>query len=524
MNRVARADESGLESMRSSADLRTRSIPLPPPTTGAVIVGCGPAAGGSTGSWSSSYPATIDDEVGGTHVTELAKGQNVVLGDQGAMTVRVSWSPGPTVDASALLLGGDGKVRSDTDFVFYGQPKHPSGAVWHAGSAAGADTVEIQLPAVEADVERVVIGASAEGRPFGEVSDLVVEVTSGERVLARYAVKGASSETAFLLGELYRRSGAWRFRAIGQGYASGLAGFATDFGVSIEENPVAEQSPAPPAPAAPAPSPGVSLKKQKLIDMEKRVAESAPKLLDLTKRAAISLEKRGLGEHTARVALCLDISASMHSLYKSGKIQALVERILALGLRFDDDGEVDVFLFGTGGHAESPVTLANHASYVPAMIARRNLEGGTSYGAAMRLIREHYFAGYGPRSKPLADTHPVYVMFVTDGAPHDRVDAEEQLRYSSFEPIFWQFMAIGRSSKSVDADGTKKRGLLTRLTDSQFNFLEKLDDLPGRHLDNADFFAVTDPSNIPDDQLYDLLMAEYPGWLPAARGAGLLPT
>lgn len=464
-------------------------------------------------------------------MTELVKGQNVAIDTEGA-TVRVSWSPGPTVDASALLLNGHGKVRSDDDFVFYGQPKHPSGAVWHAGSATGTgtDALEIKLPTVEADVDRVVIGASAEGRPFSEVAGLVVELTSGGQTLARYTVNDAGTETAFLLGELYRRSGDWRFRAIGQGYASGLAGFATDFGVSVEEESTAPETSAAPtaaprpaaAPAPPPAAPSVSVKKQKLIDMEKRVAASSPKLLDLTKRAAISLEKHGLGEHTARVALCLDISASMHSLYKSGKIQALVERVLALGLRFDDDGEVDVFLFGSAGHSESAVTLANHASYVPDIIGRRRLEGGTSYGAAMRLIREHYFEGYGPRSRPLADTHPVYVMFVTDGAPHDRVDAEEQLRYSSHEPIFWQFMAIGRSSKSVDADGTKKRGLLTRLTDSQFTFLEKLDDLPDRRIDNASFFAVADPANISDEQLYELLMTEYPSWLVAARNAALL--
>ena len=72
---------------------------------------------------------------------ELAKGQNVVLGEAGDTVVRVSWSAGPTVDASALLLGGDGKVRSDADFVFYGQPQHPSGSVKHAGGAPGADAV-----------------------------------------------------------------------------------------------------------------------------------------------------------------------------------------------------------------------------------------------------------------------------------------------------------------------------------------------------------------------------------------------
>ncbi|WP_232665533.1 VWA domain-containing protein [Pseudonocardia sp. TRM90224] len=458
---------------------------------------------------------------------ELTKGQNVVLGEPGATTVVVSWAAGPTVDASALLLGGDGKVRTDADFVFYGQPQHPSGAVSHAGAGTRTDSLEVRLPGVETGVERIVIGASAEGKPFREVSGLVVELTSGGTTLARYAVDGAAAETAFLLGELYRRSGAWRFRAIGQGYASGLAGFATDFGVSIDEEPAPEPTVQPAAQPAAAPAqapaqPGVSLKKQKLIDMEKRVGAQSPQLLDLTKRAAVSLEKRGLGEHTARVALCLDISASMTSLYRSGKIQALVERILALGLRFDDNGEVDVFLFGEHGYEEPPVNLANHASYVPTMISRRRLEGGTNYAAAMRLIRERYFGGSGPRNQPFADSYPVYVMFVTDGATQDRKSTEDQLRYSSHEPIFWQFMAIGPSSKSVDATGTK-RGLLARLADSQFTFLESLDDLPGRAIDNADFFGVNDPSNIPDEQLYDLLMTEYPGWLTAARNAGLLP-
>ncbi len=444
---------------------------------------------------------------------DLAKGQNIVLGEPGDTSVRVSWSGGPTVDVSALLLNQDGKVRSDADFVFYGQPQHASGAVRHAGGAPGAEGLEIQLQSVEADVERIVIGASAEGRPFGEVSGLVVEVGSGGAVHARYAVDGASSETAFLLGELYRRSGAWRFRAIGQGYDSGLAGFATDFGVDVEDGSAAE--------VPPAPTP-VSLKKQKLIEMEKRLGTEAPRLLDLTKRAAVSLEKRGLGEHTARVALCLDISASMDGLYRSGKIQALVERVLALGLRFDDNGQVDVFLFGAGGYEEPSVAVANHASYVPDMIRRRRLEGGTRYGAAMRLIRERYFGADGARTRPFPDTQPVYVMFVTDGAPMDRKEAEEQLRFSSYEPVFWQFMAIGKSNRAVDAGETRKRGLLARIADSQFAFLEQLDDLSGRHLDNADFFGVTDPANLSDDQLYDLLMTEYPGWLEAARRGGLL--
>jgi hypothetical protein len=268
----------------------------------------------------------------------------------------------------------------------------------------------------------------------------------------------------------------------------------------------------------------VSLKKQKLIDMEKKVASSSPALLSLTKKAAVSLEKKGLGEHTARVAICLDISGSMQGLYRSGKIQALAERVLALGLRFDDDGEVDVFLFGRRGHAAGSLNLGNHGGFTDAMLRRHPLEGATSYGAAMKLVREHYF-GTGKRRK---SSHPgdvpVYVMFITDGNATDPDVAREQVVSSSYEPLFWQFMAIGSSSKAVDAAPSGRRGFGSRMASwatGDFAFLEELDDMGGRYLDNADFFAVQDPANVSDEQLFDLLMGEYPDWLSQARRKGL---
>ena len=111
-------------------------------------------------------------------------------------------------------------------------------------------------------------------------------------------------------------------------------------------------------------------------------------------------------------------------------------------------------------------------------------------------------------------------MFVTDGAASDERSAREQVVSSSYEPLFWQFMAIGRSSKSVDHQGG--RGLFGSGSGREFRFLEELDDMPGRHLDNADFFAVEDPANLDDDQLFDLLMGEYPAWLRHARDHRLL--
>lgn len=459
-------------------------------------------------------------------MTTMTKGSNLpVPADR--IRATLGWSSGVEVDASALLLTSSGKVRSDDDFVFYNQPAGAGGSVRHTGGAAGEDSVEVDLPGLPGDVERVVVAASVGSGTFGQIPGLHLRLTdaAGGAEIARFDIGDASSETAFLFGELYRRNGQWKFRAVGQGYASGLGGLATDFGISVEDEPAALPAPAPAT--APAAAPAVSLKKQQQISLEKRAEAEAPQLVNLVKKAAVSLEKRGLGEHTARVALCLDISGSMAMLYRSGKIQKLAERILALGLRFDDDGAVDTFLFGRAGHQAEAMNLTNVQQYTADVLQRHPLETSTNYGAAMKLIRRHYFGYDGPRDSPHPDRFPVYVMFVTDGATFDEDVAREQVRSSSYEPLFWQFMAIGSSSRALGG-GSRRRGIFggggsPSSGGSEFRFLEELDDMGGRFLDNADFFSVEDPARVGDDELFDLLMTEYPGWLAQARQRGLLP-
>ncbi|BET51936.1 TerD family protein [Kitasatospora aureofaciens] len=181
-----------------------------------------------------------------------------------ALRVELGWRSGPGVpdaDASALLLVG-GKVRSDADFVFYNQPAHASGAVRHEGKrdAGGrvTDSLLVDLTRVEPAIETVILAASSDGGPFGQVPDLYIEVrdTAQNTVVARFDNPGASVETAFVLGEFYRRQGAWKFRAVGQGYDSGLEGLATDYGISVDEPqhapPSTPPAPAPPVPSAPA--------------------------------------------------------------------------------------------------------------------------------------------------------------------------------------------------------------------------------------------------------------------------------
>jgi len=188
----------------------------------------------------------------------MPKGSNVPVPTT-ALRVELGWRPGPGVpdaDASALLLV-DGKVRTDADFVFYNQPTHSSGAVRHEGknNAGGrlTDALLVDLARVEPAVDRVVLAASADGGTFGQVPDLYIEVRDAVQntVVARFDSTGATVETAFVLGEFYRRQGAWKFRAVGQGYGSGLEGLATDFGITVDEPQQAAPAVTMPPPSGP---------------------------------------------------------------------------------------------------------------------------------------------------------------------------------------------------------------------------------------------------------------------------------
>ncbi|WP_432249622.1 TerD family protein [Streptomyces sanyensis] len=181
---------------------------------------------------------------GMTHA--MTKGSNVPLGAAAVRAV-LRWTPGtgvPDVDVSALLLGPGGRVRSDEDFVFYNQPRHPSGLVRRLPKKRVAehltDTVEADLTALDASVEQVVIAASSDGGTFAHVPDLrilVHDAAAGDgEPLAVFDVRPETGEeTAVICGELYRRGEGWKFRAVGQGYPTGLVGLATAFGISVDE-------------------------------------------------------------------------------------------------------------------------------------------------------------------------------------------------------------------------------------------------------------------------------------------------
>ena len=180
-----------------------------------------------------------------------------------AVQLTLRWSHAPhsaDLDLSALLLHATGKVGVDEDFVFYNQPRHPSGAVEHLARARTGlefDRIDVELDRVPADVAQVMITASVSGATFGQITGLelsLVDTLTGQ-CLARFPMRG-NAETAFIGGELYRRAGAWKFRAVGQGYSAGLAGLATDFGITVDEAPAPPTVPVQPARPQPPPPQG----------------------------------------------------------------------------------------------------------------------------------------------------------------------------------------------------------------------------------------------------------------------------
>ncbi|MEV6740484.1 VWA domain-containing protein [Streptomyces sp. NPDC051104] len=231
-----------------------------------------------------------------------------------------------------------------------------------------------------------------------------------------------------------------------------------------------------------------------------KVEQTAPALVSLYKTAGVSLREHGLDGQRAAVYLVVDYSGSMRPYYKDGSVQALAERVLGLSAHLDDDGSVPVVFFSTDVDAVSDISLADHRGRIDRIVSGLGHMGKTSYHLAMDAVVDHYLDS-GSKA-------PALVVFQTDGGPIDKFAAERHLCKAAKLPMFWQFIGFG------DPDSR------------QFDFLRKLDELPvpqKRAVDNAGFFhAGTDPRTVPDAELYDRLVGEFPQWLAAARARGIV--
>ncbi|WP_397376379.1 vWA domain-containing protein [Paenibacillus vietnamensis] len=204
----------------------------------------------------------------------------------------------------------------------------------------------------------------------------------------------------------------------------------------------------------------------------------------------MTLEKKKLTNVTAKVGIVLDITGSMQSLYKNGTVQEVVERILAVACKFDDNATLDVWVYDTHFSRLPSVTEKDFYQYVQRHILNNNAIH--KFGRNNELpVMEDVIRKYTVEED---DGTPVFIIFINDGGVVKPI--KKVITASSVLPIFWQFVGIGNSD---------------------FEVLKKLDTMEGRLVDNANFIHLDDIAAVSDESLYDQLLNEFPNWLKAAK-------
>lgn len=408
----------------------------------------------------------------------LTKGQKIDVTkgkDLSNLKLQFGWSTDSrvSIDASCFVLSNKNRCEKDEDFIFYGNSNALGGAITHIQvNGVDKETIKICLSKLPDSAAKIAFSLTIhEGEKYGysmkDVSNMYVRLMDADRYeeLFRYEYgTDLSKETAIVVGELYRHNGEWKFTAIGSGFFGGLEALCTNFGLVIEQE--------------------VS---QEIVKIEEKPVLSS---IDLRKKIVqITLEKKKMNHVAARVGLVLDISGSMQLLYKNGTVQEVVERILAVACKFDDNATLDVWIYDNEFSRLTAATERDFDQYVIKNILNNkdiHKFGRNNEPPVMEDVIRKYTI---EEDSPL----PAFVIFINDGGVVKSI--KKVIVEASFKPLFWQFVGIG---------------------DSDFEVLKKLDTMEGRIVDNANFIHIEDIASISDETLYNQLLNEFPLWLKAA--------
>lgn len=381
-------------------------------------------------------------------------------------------------DTSIFGVNSNDKLEDDRYMVFFNQPSSPNGEI----KKIDENTYEVLLDKMPQTVNKLVLTASIDGDGvMGEINNIKLKLSQNniveEMILTGNMFK---EQKALILIEIYLKD-TWRLNVTASGFDGGLSALLKHFGgEEAEEEEAIQQQPEQPQQAV-------------KISLEKKVQEKTPELISLVKPIKVSLEKHKLEDEKSQVVLLMDISGSMSRNYSSGIVKEFINRVVPLALHFDDNGSFDFLLFGSKHKYMPDVTPDNYKTCLDNWREIMNEIGsGTDLSKPMKDVYDKF----GKNSNI-----PVYVICVTDGSTSNAGKVEKMIKEGAKYPVFWQFIGIGRES---------------------FGLLEKLDDLRGRVVDNADFTPIKDLSKISDSELYNNLLKEFPNWLKEARAKGIL--
>lgn len=420
---------------------------------------------------------------------------SLAIDDTAPITLKFTRQSPIEMDISCFALDSTGKLINDDYMVFYNQPTSPCGQIKLTHYESQPTTskgiqaeFEVNLSKLPANVDSLFFVLSAD-TPLNQIQTLEIGIWQQlQKAQAEYQAADFVQQQASMLMQLYRKGGVWRLANVAQGFNGGLAAIVQHFGGNVAEDDRNDVS------SQPAPSAKINTSK---VPLEKVILEKAPKLVNLAKKATVSLEKRQLQQLTAKVALVLDATGSMNRQYKDGRVQEVVNRLLPLAVSFDDDQALDCWAFGENCAYLGEVGLSNYADFIDTVQggwrnwplgARTNNEAGV-----MKAVTDFY-------KKDGLDV-PVYVLFISDGGVRDTRGITDIMIRAAKLPIFWQFVGLGGSS---------------------YGILKKLDDMTGRLLDNCNFFELDDLDDVSEEALYENMLEEFPSWLKEAREIGMI--
>jgi stress response protein SCP2 len=419
----------------------------------------------------------------------LSRGANTTM-SSGVVTVAVTGAASGTVDVLAFVLGDNHKTRHDTDFIFFNQPQSPDGTV----TLSGGTTLTVDLTRIAADVHTIAVAVACDegySPALSALPDLAATVTGADARI-ELPTAGLSTERAAVLAEIYRRGSEWKVRNVSAGWDRGFADLVREHGVDVDDEPAEAAATAPPAAAVPAVR---SVAGEEKLSLEKR------QRLDMRKREVhkVLLSKNATGVR-ARVILVIDKTGSMTKQYSGKVVHRVVERMLAVATQIDDDGQLEPYMYARKFLRVPDISVGNVESWTEEYLHLTGTRGGLDYDAIGLSNDELPIMNEILNS--VAPGRPVLVLFFTDGGFRKKVPISQLMRAASSAPVFWQFVGIGKANYGV---------------------LEQLDELDGRIVDNAGFFALDDIDQVSDDDLYKRLLSEFPDWLTAAQAARILP-
>lgn len=395
------------------------------------------------------------------------------------LVVSIKASGSAEYDVSCFGLDGNEKLSDDRYMVFYNQMASPNHEIVMESKGDSTD-FRIDLSRLPNSINKMVFTINTDdssNQPMSTLNNLEVILTDmiGQSFELNLSGSDFKEEKALIACEVYKYKETWKFNMVASGFNGGLRVLLKNFG-GEEETSTSQ----------------IVETAAKKVSLEKKLQDKAPALVSLVKPIKVCLDKHKLNEVEACVAVVLDISGSMNGRYKSGAVQRIINKTLPLAVQFDDDGSMDFWFFGTTCKKMQDLNLDNYETATSDWKKVQRQLGGCNDEV---LVMKEVIDRFKNSSKP------AYILFVSDGGIHNGRKIKKLIKEASLYPIFWQFMGVGGDNYSI---------------------LEKLDNMDGRVVDNANFFAIDDFDSVPNDELYERLLKEFPSWLKEAKAKRII--